>query len=81
MEQIQSKNDHNLKYLFQDHHVMRQLGFTIQQLNEGFSKRTKENGSTPIHQDTIRNFLKSIGYKVTVGLHVKIIRKLFKLDE
>ncbi|MGA1868799.1 MAG: hypothetical protein ACMUJM_09635, partial [bacterium] len=71
--------DDNLKYLFQDHHVMRQLGFTIQHINEGYSKRTKENGSRPIHQDTIRNFLKSLGYKVTVGLHLKIIRKLFKL--
>jgi len=71
--------DDNLKYLFQDHHVLRQLGFTMEQINDGYSKRTKENGSTPIYPDTVRNFLKSLGYKVPVGLFMKITRKLFKL--
>jgi len=68
--------DDNIKYLFQDHHVLRLLGFNIEQ---GYSRRTRENGSKPIHPDTLRNFLSSLGYKETTGLLVKVIRKLFKL--
>jgi hypothetical protein len=71
--------DDNIKYLFQDHHVLRLLGFNIKQIKEGSSKRTTENGSKPLHPDTVRNFLKSLGYKVTVGLHMKVVRKLSKL--
>ena len=71
--------DDNLKYLFQDHHVLRLLGFNIKQIKEGCSKRTSENGSKPLHPDTVRNFLISIGYKVSVGLHLKVNRKLAKL--
>ena len=70
--------DDNLKYLFQDHHVLRQLGFTMEHINKGYSKRTKENGSTPIYPDTVRNFLMSLGYKVPVGLFMKVTRKLFQ---
>lgn len=71
--------DDNIKYLFQDHHVLRVLGFTIQQITQGYSKRTTKEGSKPLHPDTLRNFLKSLGYKETVWLFVKVIRKLFKL--
>jgi hypothetical protein len=71
--------DDNIKYLFQDHHVLRVLGFNIQQIVQGCSKRTTKDGSKPIHPDTLRNFLKSLGYKETVGLFVKVIRKLLKL--
>jgi len=71
--------DDNIKYLFQDHHVLRLLGFNIKQIEHGCSKRTTKNGSKPVHPDTVRNFLKSLGYKQTVGLHIKAIRKLFKL--
>jgi hypothetical protein len=71
--------DDNIKYLFQDHHVLRLLGFSIKQIKEGCSKRTTENGSKPLHQNTVRNFMKSLGYKVTVGLHIKVARKLFNL--
>jgi predicted transposase YbfD/YdcC len=71
--------DDNLQYLFQDHHVLRLLGFNIKQIKEGCSKRTTEDGFKPLHPDTVRNFLKSIGYKVTVGLHLKVTRKLYKL--
>lgn len=70
--------DDNIKYLFQDHHVLRLLGFNIKQIKEGCSKRTTKNGSKPLHSDTVRNFLKSLGYKVTVGLHIKVVRKLFE---
>lgn len=71
--------DDNIKYLFQDHHVLRLLGFNFEQIEQGYSKRTRENGSKPIHPDTFRNFLSSLGYKETTGLLVKVIRKLFKL--
>ena len=71
--------DDNLKYLFQDHHVLRLLGFNIKQIKDGCSKRTSENGSKPLHPDTVRNFLISIGYKVSVGLHLKVTKKLAKL--
>lgn len=73
------KFDDNIKYLFNDHHVLRLIGFNYEQIQEGFSKRTKENGSKPIHPDTLRNFLSSLGYMPTTGLLVKVVRKLFKL--
>jgi hypothetical protein len=71
--------DDNIKYLFQDHHVLRLLGFNLQQIEEGYSKRTRGNGSKPIHPDTLRNFLSSLGYKESTGLLVKVVRKLFQL--
>jgi hypothetical protein len=73
------KFDDNIKYLFQDHHVLRLLGFNIKHIEQGYSKRTRKNGSKPIHPDTVRNFLSSLGYKETTGLLVKVIRKLFQL--
>ncbi len=71
--------DDNLKYLFNDHHVLRLIGFNFKQIEEGYSKRTTNNGSKPIHPDTLRNFLSSLGYKETTGLLVKVVRKLFQL--
>lgn len=71
--------DDNVKYLFQDHHVLRLLGFNVKHIESGFSKRTKKDGSKPIHPDTLRNFLSSLGYKETTGLLVKVVRKLFTL--
>jgi len=71
--------DDNIKYLFQDQHVLRLLGFNLQQIKEGYSRRTKPDGSKPIHPDTVRNFLCSLGYKETTGLLVKVVRKLFAL--
>jgi hypothetical protein len=71
--------DDNVKYLFQDHHVLRLLGFNIEQIEHGYSKRTRENGSKPIHSKTLTNFLSSLGYKETTGLMVKVVRKLFQL--
>jgi len=71
--------DDNIKYLFQDHHVLRLLGFNIKHIEEGYSKRTRENGSKPIHPNTLRNFLATLGYKETTGLIVKVVRKLFEL--
>jgi hypothetical protein len=71
--------DDNLKYLFADHHVIRLTGFNIKQIKEGYSKRTKDGGSKPIHQDSVRNFLKELGYKETTGLLVKVVRKLLQL--
>ena len=71
--------DDNIKYLFQDCHVLRLLGFNLKQIEHGYSKRTRENGSKPIHPKTLSNFLSSLGYKETTGLLVKVIRKLFKL--
>jgi hypothetical protein len=71
--------DDNIKYLFQDHHVLRLLGFNVEQIREGYSKRTHSDGSKPIHPDTLRNFLGSLGYKETTGLLVKVVRKLFTL--
>jgi len=71
--------DDNIKYLFQDHHVLRLLGFNVEQIREGYSKRTRVGGSKPIHPDTVRNFLTSLGYKETTGLVMKVVRKLFAL--
>lgn len=71
--------DDNIKYLFQDYHVLRLLGFNFKQIQNGYSKRTTTDGSKPIHPNTLRNFLSSLGYKETTGLHVKVIRKLFQL--
>lgn len=71
--------DDNIKYLFQDHHVLRLLGFNFEQINNGCSKRTTKNGSKPVHPNTLRNFLSSLGYKQTTGLLVKVVRKLFQL--
>jgi len=71
--------DDNMKYLFQDHHVLRLLGFNIKHIEQGYSKRTRENGSKPIHPDSLRNFLMDLGYKEPTGLLVKVVRKLFKL--
>jgi len=71
--------DDNIKYLFQDHHVLRLLGFNIKHIEQGYSKRTGEDGSKPIHPNTLRNFLATLGYKQTTGLMVKVVRKLFEL--
>jgi hypothetical protein len=71
--------DDNIKYLFQDRHVLRLLGFNFKQIENGFSNRTKANGYKPIHPNTLRNFLSDLGYKETTGLLVKIVRKLFQL--
>ena len=71
--------DDNIKYLFQDCHVLRLLGFNLKQIEHGYSKRTRKNGSKPIHPKTLSNFLSSLGYKETTGLLVKVVRKLFKL--
>lgn len=71
--------DDNIKYLFRDHHILRVLGFNVQHIKEGYSKRTETGGSKPIHPDTVRNFLSSLGYKETVGLLMKVVRKLFAL--
>lgn len=71
--------DANIKYLFQDSHVLRLLGFNFEQIQNGYSKRTTAKGSKPIHPNTVRNFLCSLGYKETTGLLVKVIRKLFRL--
>ena len=73
------KFDDNIKYLFQDSHVLRLLGFNFQQIENGYSKRTTDNGSKPIHPNTLRNFLSALGYKETTGLLVKVVRKLFQL--
>ncbi len=71
--------DDNIKYLFQDAHVLRLLGFNFKQIQHGYSKRTTAKGSKPLHPNTVRNFLCSLGYKETTGLLVKVIRKLFRL--
>ena len=55
------KFDDNIKYLFEDHHLLRLLGFNIKQINQGCSKRTSPKGSKPLHSDTVRNFLKTQG--------------------
>jgi len=73
------KFDDNIKYLFQDHHVLRLLGFNSKHIDLGYSNRTRKDGSKPIHPDTVRNFLSSLGYKETTGLFVKVVRKLFAL--
>lgn len=73
------KFDDNIKYLFQDHHVLRLIGFNLEQIRNGYGKRTKESGSKPIHPDTLRNFLIGLGYRETTGLLVKVVRKLFRL--
>jgi hypothetical protein len=71
--------DDNIRYFFQDCHVLRMLGFNFKQIENGYSKRTTANGCKPIHPNTLRNFLSSLGYKETTGLLVKVVRKLFKL--
>lgn len=71
--------DDNIKYLFQDCHVLRLLGFNLKQIEYGYSKRTRKNGSKPIHPKTLSNFLSSLGYKETTGLMVKVVRKLFEI--
>ena len=71
--------DDNIRYLFQDHHVLRMLGFNFKQIENGYSKRTTVNGCKPIHPNTLRNFLSSLGYKETTGLLAKVVRKLFRL--
>ena len=71
--------DDNIKYLSQDRHVLRLLGFNLKAIEEGYSKRTKNNDHRPIHPKTLRNFLCKLGYKQTTGLHVKCVRKLFQL--
>jgi len=71
--------DDNIKYLFQDTHVLRLLGFNFKQIQHGYSKRTTAKGSKPLHPNTVRNFLCSLGYKETTGLLIKTVRKLFQL--
>ncbi|MCD6273140.1 MAG: transposase [Deltaproteobacteria bacterium] len=71
--------DDNIKYIFQDSHVLRLLGFNFKHIQNGYSKRTTAKGSKPIHPNTVRNFLSSLGYKKTTGLLVKVIRKLFRI--
>ena len=73
------KFDDNLKYLFQDHHVMGLCGFSFKQIRNGYSKRTTAGGKKPIRQDSVRNFLKSLGYAQTTGLLMKAVRKLYRL--
>jgi hypothetical protein len=55
------KFDDNIKYLFQDRHVLRSLGLNFKQIDYGFSKITTADGCKPIHPNTLRNFLKSLG--------------------
>ena len=71
--------DDNVKYLLNDHHLLRLIGFNIKQINEGYSKRTQNKGSKPIHQDSLRNYLRELGYRPTTGLLVKVVRKLWEL--
>lgn len=69
----------NMKYLFGDPHLLVTLGFTLQQIKEGYSKRTGKDGSKPIHPDTVRNFLSSLSYPQSMGLSVKVVRKLVSI--
>ena len=64
--------------IFQDYHVLHLLGFKFKKIKNGYSKRTTVNGCKLIHPNTLRNFLSSLGYKETIGLLVKVIRKLFQ---
>ncbi|OQY54350.1 MAG: hypothetical protein B6245_21425 [Desulfobacteraceae bacterium 4572_88] len=70
--------DDNIRYLFNDHHVLRLPGFNLKQIEQRCSGRTGEDGSKPVHPDTLRNFLKSLGYRETTGLMMKVVRALFK---
>jgi len=69
--------DDNIKYLFQDSHVLRLPGFNFKHIQNGYSKRPTAKGSKPAHPNTVRNFLSSPGRKETTGLLAKVIRKLF----
>ena len=71
--------DDNIKYLSSDPHVLRLLGFNLKSIKEGYSKRTKNVDSAPIHPNTLRNFLCKLGYQQTTGLFVKCVKKLFQL--
>ncbi len=48
--------DDNIKYLSSDPHVLRSLGFNLESIKGGYSKRTKNAASAPIHPNTLRNF-------------------------
>ena len=71
--------DDNIKYLSSEPHVLRLLGFNLKSIKEGYSKRTKNVDSAPIHPNTLRNFLCKLGYQQTTGLFVKCVKKLFQL--
>lgn len=82
-------------YLFQDHGVLRQLGFTVEQIRDGFNDKGVRSPSgaprmRPHHRDTLYNLLKatqidSLGafrreHMAGFGAHELLTGGIFSLD-
>ena len=65
----------NLKFMFRDKHLMRLCGFTPQQIEEGYSKRSSKRGLKPVHTDSVRNF----GSALPVGLREKLFTEVVQV--
>jgi len=63
-----------LRYMFRDEHLLRLLGFNFKQIKDGYSKRTKKNGTKPIHPDTARNFAISLPATTSEDLHESVVQ-------
>jgi len=73
----------NLKHMFRDRHLMRLCGFTPQQIENGYSRRTTKRGLKPVHTDSVRNFGSSLPVKLSEKFFTEIVqvirnRKLIK---
>jgi len=64
----------DLRYMFRDAHVLRLLGFNFAQIANGYSRRTKKNGTKPIHPDTARNFAIALPAATAEELQNSVIR-------
>lgn len=64
----------NLKWMFRDKHLMRLCGFTPEQIENGYSRRTTKRGRKPIHTDSVRNFGSSLPVELSERFFTEIVR-------
>jgi hypothetical protein len=64
----------NLKQMFKDRHLMRLCGFTPQQIENGYSRRTTKRGLKPVHTDSVRNFGSSLPTKLSEQFFTEIVQ-------
>ena len=65
----------NLKYMFRDKHLMKLCGFSKEDIDDGYSKRTTKNGRKPVHTDSVRNF----GSKLTTQLSEQFFTEIVQV--
>ncbi|MBI4339006.1 MAG: transposase [Chloroflexi bacterium] len=64
-------------HLFRDAGLLRLIGFTAKQVEEGFSRRGKGR-MRPIHKNTVADALERLGREESEGIHSGAVRDLVK---